>query len=105
MSSTQTSLPSHVGVPLFLKRWLAHPLRMGSVVPSSATLCRHIVRIGMPKDPEGLVLELGAGTGVISKAFLDAGLSPRRLTAVEIDPNLADHLRQSLPNVSVLAGC
>ncbi len=89
------------GVPLFLRRWLAHPLRMGSVVPSSATLCNHVVRCGWPEDG-GAVLDLGAGTGVISRAFLDAGLPPERLVSVEIDPDLAGHLRESMHGVEVL---
>lgn len=83
------------GVPLFLSRWLAHPLRMGSVVPSSATLCKHMVRCAWPED-DGVVLELGAGTGVISQAFLGAGLAAERLVTLEIDPDLADHLRGTL---------
>lgn len=89
------------GVPLFLSRWLAHPLRMGSVLPSSKTLCRHMARCGMPKD-DGVVLELGAGTGVISRAFLEAGLPPERLVTLEIDPDLANHLRGTLRGVEVL---
>ena len=89
------------GVPLFLRRWLAHPLRMGSVVPSSATLCKHMVRCGWPDD-DGVVVELGAGTGVISRAFLNAGLPAERLVTLEIDPNLADHLRGTLRGVEVL---
>jgi len=89
------------GVPLFLSRWLAHPLRMGSVVPSSKTLCRHMARRAWPED-DGVVLELGAGTGVISRAFLDAGLPPERLVTLEIDPDLADHLRGTLRGVEVL---
>ncbi len=89
------------GVPLFVRRWLAHPLRMGSVVPSSATLCKHMARVGWPRE-DGVVLELGAGTGVISRAFLDAGLPPDRLVALEIDPDLANHLRGTLRGVEVL---
>ena len=88
-------------VPLFVRRWLAHPLRMGSVVPSSATLCKHMVRVGWPEG-DGAVLELGAGTGVIGRAFLDAGLSPERLVTLEIDPDLADHLRGTLRGVEVM---
>lgn len=89
------------GVPLFVSRWLAHPLRMGSVVPSSQTLCKHMVRCAWPED-NGVVLELGAGTGVISRAFLDAGLPAERLVTLEIDPDLADHLRGTLRGVEVL---
>lgn len=95
------SNPEQTSVSLFLRRWLANPLRMGSVVPSSRTLCNHVVRCGWP-EPGGVVLELGAGTGVISRAFLEAGLPAERLVTVEIDPNLADHLRGTLSGVEVL---
>jgi phosphatidylethanolamine/phosphatidyl-N-methylethanolamine N-methyltransferase len=88
---------------LFLRRWLANPLRMGSVVPSSPALCRRVVRCGWPQ-PGGVVLELGAGTGVISRAFLAAGLPPERLVAVEVDRMLADRLRDTLERVTVLQG-
>ena len=91
------------GVALFLRRWAANPLRMGSVVPSSPALCGHVVRLGWPA-PGGVVLELGAGTGVISRAFLKAGLPPERLLTVEIDPALAGTLRETLPGVTVLEG-
>jgi phosphatidylethanolamine/phosphatidyl-N-methylethanolamine N-methyltransferase len=90
-------------VLLFLRRWLAHPLRMGSVVPSSKALCSRLVKYGWP-DPGTVVLELGAGTGVVSRAFLDAGLAPERLIVVEIDPDMVRHLRDSLPGVTVIEG-
>ncbi len=35
------------GVALFLRRWLANPLQMGSVVPSSPALCRRVVHQGV----------------------------------------------------------
>ncbi len=101
MTETFVGRATPNGVPLFLSRWLAHPLRMGSVVPSSATLCKHMVRCAWPED-DGVVLELGAGTGVISRAFLDAGLAAERLVTLEIDPDLADHLRGTLRGVEVL---
>lgn len=91
------------GIALFLTRWLAHPLRMGSVAPSSRTLCQLLVRHGWPDDGT-VLLELGAGTGVISRAFLDAGLPAERLVVVEVDPSLAGHLRDTLPGVTVLKG-
>ena len=95
--------PPRPGVLLFLKRWLANPLQMGSVVPSSPALCRRVVRCAWPSDGRH-VLELGAGTGVISRALLEAGLPPDRLTVVEIVPAMADFLRATLPGVLVLEG-
>jgi phosphatidylethanolamine/phosphatidyl-N-methylethanolamine N-methyltransferase len=51
-----------------------------------------------------VVVELGAGTGVISRALLDAGLPPERLVVVEIVRDMADHLRSALPGVNVIQG-
>lgn len=87
---------------LFFRRWLANPLQMGSIVPSSPALCRMLVKHAA--TPDGLVLELGAGTGVISRALLDAGLPARRLVMVEIVPDMVDHLRQVLPGARVEQG-
>ncbi len=50
------------------------------------------------------MLELGAGTGVVSRALLAGGVPPERLIVVEIVPEMADHLRGVLPGVQVLEG-
>lgn len=88
---------------LFLKRWLANPLQMGSVIPSSPALCRRIAALAAC-GPDEVVVELGAGTGVISRALLDAGLPAERLVVVEIVRDMADHLRSALPGVNVIQG-
>ena len=91
------------GIALFLRRWAANPLQMGSVVPSSPALCRRVaaqVRLA----PGERALELGAGTGVVSRALLASGVAPSRLTVVEIVPDMARHLRASLPGVEVIQG-
>lgn len=88
---------------LFLRNWLANPLQMGSVVPSSPALCRRLVRHAWPALGQQ-VLELGAGTGVISRALLEAGLPPELLTVVEIVPAMAGHLQRILPGVTIIEG-
>lgn len=88
---------------LFFRRWMANPLQMGSVVPSSASLCRRIAA-HTTRGPGEAVLELGAGTGVVSRALLASGVPPERLKVVEIVPDMADHLRRALPGVEVLCG-
>jgi phosphatidylethanolamine/phosphatidyl-N-methylethanolamine N-methyltransferase len=88
---------------LFFRRWMANPLQMGSIVPSSPALCRRIV--AQTRYAEGeVVLELGAGTGVISRALIQSGLPPERLHVVEIVPDMADHLRSALPGAQVVQG-
>jgi phosphatidylethanolamine/phosphatidyl-N-methylethanolamine N-methyltransferase len=88
---------------LFFRRWLSNPLQMGSVVPSSPALCRRVAKHAQCA-PDEIVVELGAGTGVISRALLEHGLAPRQLVLVEIVPEMSDHLRDALPGVQVITG-
>ena len=91
------------GAALFLRRWLANPLQMGSVVPSSSALCRRVVD-QVRRTGDEWVVELGAGTGVISRALLAGGIPADRVAVVEIVPSMADHLRATLLGVDVIAG-
>jgi phosphatidylethanolamine/phosphatidyl-N-methylethanolamine N-methyltransferase len=88
---------------LFFRRWLANPLQMGSIVPSSPALCRRLVA-QTHYAPDEAVLELGAGTGVVSKSIITAGLPPERLFVVEIVRDMAEHLRDALPGANVIEG-
>ena len=88
---------------MFFRRWLANPLQMGSIVPSSPALCARVVA-QTRRAPDEIVLELGAGTGVISRALLAAGVPPEKLFVVEIVRDMADHLHRVLPGVQVVQG-
>lgn len=88
---------------LFFRRWLANPLQMGAMIPSSPSLCRRIAAL-VTREPDEVVVELGAGTGVISRTLLSAGVPPERLVVLEIVPEMASHLRQVLPGVTVICG-
>lgn len=88
---------------LFFRRWLANPLEMGSIVPSSPVLGRKIAEL-VRAGPPGPILELGAGTGAITRALLDGGISPWRLTVIEIVPEMAEVLSRSFPGVRVICG-
>lgn len=88
---------------LLLKLWLKNPLKIGAVAASSpelaAAMARHI-----PLKTEGYVVELGGGTGPVTRAILDIGVPPDRLIVVERDPLLHRHLAERYPNVRVLQG-
>jgi phosphatidylethanolamine/phosphatidyl-N-methylethanolamine N-methyltransferase len=88
---------------LFFRRWLRNPLQMGSIIPSAPALCQRIAA-AVERGPDEYVLELGAGTGVISAALLAAGVPAEKLIVVEIVPEMAEFLRQSLPGVNVICG-
>lgn len=57
-------------------------------------------------DPnsDGLVVELGGGTGVITKALLDAGVAPERLVVVEYDKTFHRLLKKRYPDANVIHG-
>jgi phosphatidylethanolamine/phosphatidyl-N-methylethanolamine N-methyltransferase len=102
--STGTESSTTVSNPwMFFRRWLANPLQMGSIIPSSPTLCRNVVR-QIRRAPGEYVVELGAGTGVVSRAMLNAGIPPENIYVVEIVPTMAEHLRRVLPGVNVISG-
>jgi phosphatidylethanolamine/phosphatidyl-N-methylethanolamine N-methyltransferase len=86
---------------LFFRRWLSNPLQMGSIIPSSPKLGALIAK-QIDKRSSSLILELGAGTGAITKSLISAGISPGRIVVVEIVPEMADHLRAKFPQTSVL---
>jgi len=88
---------------LFFRRWLRNPLQMGSIIPSSRSLCRKIAA-AVERGPDEYVLELGAGTGVISAALLASGIPANKLIVVEIVPEMAQFLRETLPGVNVICG-
>ena len=88
---------------LFLREWLAHPQRTGSVTPSSPKLAAAMAR-WLPSDPESYVLELGPGTGAVTEALLDNGLREDRLVAIENNPKLARLLRKRFPSAHIITG-
>ncbi len=82
---------------LFFRRWMANPLQMGSIVPSSPALCRRVAHHTHATADEA-VIELGAGTGVVTQTLLARQVVPsERLFVVEIVPDMARHLRAELP--------
>ncbi len=104
ISTSDGAAPQPVSNPwMFFRRWIANPLQMGSIVPSSPTLCRLAVK-QVRRTSDEVVVELGAGTGVISRALLNSGLPPEKLYVVEIVPSMAAHLRRVLPGVNVIEG-
>jgi phosphatidylethanolamine/phosphatidyl-N-methylethanolamine N-methyltransferase len=88
---------------LFLREWLTHPLRTGSVVPSSPRLADAMAR-WIPRDPESFVLELGPGTGPVTEALLRRGLREERLIAIEFNPVMAAELQKKFPRARIIAG-
>lgn len=79
-----------------LKAYLANPAQVGSVLPSSARLAR---AMALQTQDASQVLEVGAGTGPITRRLLEAG---KPVIAIERDKVLAAKLRLSCPGAQVV---
>jgi phosphatidylethanolamine/phosphatidyl-N-methylethanolamine N-methyltransferase len=75
----------------------------GSIVPTSSIAARRMASVVDPSS--GLpVLEVGPGTGVITRAILALGVKPENLYLVEYSPDFVRHLRMLFPGVNVIQG-
>jgi phosphatidylethanolamine/phosphatidyl-N-methylethanolamine N-methyltransferase len=94
------------GTALFLKRWLRRPLAMGAVVPSGRLLAEALARTTVREieGRDGHVIELGAGTGEVTKALLANGIPAERMALVERDPELAAFLRRHFRGPQIIEG-
>lgn len=88
---------------LFLKRWLKHPLRLGAIAPSSNSLAEMIAK-QVVLDPNHYVVELGAGTGTLTRKLMEYGIPNDRLFVVELDPELYTFLSDNLPLTNIIQG-
>ena len=86
----------------FFRQWLRHPLRMSSITPSGRQLAS-MMAAAVPPNAEA-VIELGAGTGVITRALIGHGIKPERLLVVEMNDVLHDLLRHAFPRAHVVCG-
>ncbi len=103
---SRQGLDSRAGTTLFLRRWLRRPFAMGAVIPSGRLLAEAMARatIEAMEGRAGHVVELGAGTGEVTKALLAAGIPPDRLALVERDPELASFLRRHFVDTRIIEG-
>jgi len=88
---------------LHFRRFLAHPVRLSSALPVSRAVARMVAAQVDPADG-GHIVELGSGTGAVTRALLEAGVPAARLIAVEIDSEMAEYLAELLPDVTVIQG-
>ncbi len=79
------------------------PKAVGAILPTSSITARRMASVidtgsGLP------VLELGPGTGVITKAILNQGVKPADLYSIEYSHDFVDHLRKNFPDVNIIQG-
>lgn len=87
----------------FFKGWRSNMKAVGSIVPTSGITARRMASVVNPHS--GLpVLELGPGTGVITKAILQKGVRPENLVSIEFSTDFYQHLLTRFPGVDFING-
>jgi phosphatidylethanolamine/phosphatidyl-N-methylethanolamine N-methyltransferase len=89
---------------LFLGKFLTQGTRIASVAPSSRWLSRTTVR-NIDWQRARALLELGAGTGPITRVIAERARPDCRVVVLERDPDFARRLREqfgALPNFEIV---
>ncbi len=87
----------------FLKSLVAAPRLTGAVAPSGRALARAMATaIGSPLH--GLIVELGPGTGPVTRSLIEAGVGLDRLVLIEYDAGFCRMLEELFQGVRVIQG-
>lgn len=91
---------------LVVRKFFQHGTTIASFAPSSRFLARKILK-GIDYDKARCIVELGAGTGPITKELIDRVKPHTRLVIVERDPDFCKRLRARFahtPNADIIEG-
>lgn len=87
-----------------LSEYVRQPRAIGALAPSSRSLAAAMTSIVPAIAPGHAIVELGPGTGAITRGIVDAW-PDHPILAVEQNARLAARLRMRFPEVEVLHGC
>jgi phospholipid N-methyltransferase len=86
-----------------LRKFVAHGKSIASFSPSSRFLSRSMLR-GIDWGRANVVVELGAGTGPITRELVKAAAPGTKLVIVERDPDFCRLLRRKFPGQDIVEG-
>lgn len=86
---------------VFTRKFLTQGTRIASLVPSSRHLAAAL-SAGIDGSRPQTILELGAGTGAVTRVVADRMHRDSRLIAVEIDEEMSEILGGSVPEAEIL---
>ena len=87
----------------FLQAFLKNPLKVGAIAPSSPELAAKMLQ-GIEPDDENIVLELGVGTGAITKFLRDVIKTRTAYLGLELDAELVKSINLRYPDLNVICG-
>lgn len=91
---------------VLLRRMIKQPRLVGSIAPSSESLANFMVKevLSIVELFDGMVVEIGPGTGCITRVLLEHGIAAERLVCIEADPELHQYMTEQFPNVRTILG-
>jgi len=87
----------------FLQAFLKNPGKVGSIKPSSPELAQKMID-GIAPNASSAVLELGVGTGAITKFLQNIVPDEHSYLGIELDRGLAHLLKRNFPDLSIVRG-
>lgn len=87
----------------FLQAFLKNPGTVGSITPSSPELARRMVA-GIRPAEDNVVMELGVGTGAITKFLQEKVPDDRSYIGIELDRDLVRSLKKNYPEMKIVRG-
>ncbi len=87
---------------MFVRGFIKHPVMVGSIVPSSPTLIRHMLR---PVDWKStkLFVEYGPGVGTFCRPLLERMAGDATLIAIDTNEDFIDYLREDIRDSRFIA--
>ncbi len=87
----------------FLQAFLKNPSKVGALAPSSPELVTQMLE-GIEPDSDNIVLELGVGTGAVTRVLRDLLPDERSYLGVELDRGLVRTLGENFPGLNIVCG-
>lgn len=87
----------------FLQAFLKNPLKVGAIAPSSPELAQKMLEDIAP-SADSVVLELGVGTGAVTRFLRERVPDKRSYLGIELDKRLVSRLRKDYPEMRFMRG-
>lgn len=87
----------------FLQAFLKNPLKVGAVAPSSPELAAEMLQ-GIQPDDKNIVLELGVGTGAITRYLQDIIPTKSSYLGIELDGELVRTMNSRFSDMNIVVG-
>ena len=87
----------------FFQEFLKNPLNVGAISPSSLALAEQMLA-GVQADSEHIIVEIGVGTGAITRILQTKIPSQDCYLGIEINESFVECLHKEFPNLKIVCG-